>query len=125
MGKFLRRTATPIYKAKIAVLMIGQARTGGIGTFITKDELTGGRAIKFWSFLTVYGRKGQGVDAPTEKIELDEFDEKGKPVFEEVKIGFSAVLRIDKTKKGNSKPELSELRLPYYFKTGFSTEEKK
>ncbi|MFH0806064.1 MAG: AAA family ATPase [Patescibacteria group bacterium] len=119
MGKFLRRTATPIYKAKIAVLMIGQARTGGLGTFITKDELTGGRAIKFWAIMLVYMRKGQGVDSPTEKIELDELDEKGNSKWEEIKIGFSTVLIIQKTKKGNSKPELSELRIPYYFSTGF------
>jgi len=119
MGKFLRRTASAIYKAKCAVILIGQARTGGIGTFITKDELTGGRAIKFWSLLTVYLRKGQSADAPTETIETDEINEKGKPVKEKKKVGFDCVLIINKTKKNNSKPELSELHLSYYFNKGF------
>jgi recombination protein RecA len=119
MGKFLRRTASSIYKAKCSVILIGQARTGGIGTFITRDELTGGRAIKFWSMLTVYLRKGQGSDAPTERIETEDLDEKGKKIKETKKVGFDCVLIINKTKKGNSKPELSELHLPYYFSKGF------
>lgn len=123
MGKFLRRTSTPIYKSKCAVIMIGQARTGGIGTFITKDELTGGRAIKFWSMFIAYMRKGQGVDAPTEKVATEDVDEKGKVVYEKRKIGFDCVIKIEKTKKNNSKPELSELHIPYYFDKGFYYEQ--
>ena len=112
MGKFLRRTAGAIYKGKCAVILIGQARTGGIGTFIVKDELTGGRAIKFWSMQTAYLRKGQGADAPVES-----YTEEGKK--KERRVGFDCVIKIEKTKKGNSKPELSELHIPYFFKTGF------
>jgi recombination protein RecA len=119
MGKFLRRTAPFIYQGKVGVILIGQVRTEGIGSFITKEGLTGGHAVKHWSMLTIYMRKGQGADAPTTKIELDEKDEKGKPKFDEIKIGFDCVLKIEKTKKSNSKPELSDLHIPFYFNTGF------
>jgi RecA/RadA recombinase len=122
MGKFLRRTSSVIYKGKCSVILIGQARTGGIGTFITRDELTGGRAIKFWSMLTVYLRKGQSADAPVEKIKTGKLTEKGKEEMENKKVGFDCVLVIQKTKKGNSKPELSELHLPYYFSKGILNE---
>ena len=112
MGKFLRRTAPFIYKGKVAVLLIGQVRTGGLGSFITHETLTGGHGIKHWSMLTVFMRKGQGADAPTEK-----YEENGKK--KERRIGFDTVLKIDKTKKSNSKPELSELHIPFYFDVGF------
>lgn len=119
MGKFLRKVGTPIYKGKVALLLIGQARTGGLGSFITHEELTGGRAQKFWSLLTMYIRKGQSVDAPVEKVELEEVDEEtGKKIKVTRKIGFDTVIKIEKTKT-NSKPEGSELHIPYYFKNGF------
>lgn len=112
MGKFLRRTAGFIYKGKVAVFLIGQVRTGGIGTFITHETMTGGHAIKHWSAQTIFLRKGQGVDAPTEK-----YEENGKK--KERRIGFDCVLKIEKNKKNNSKPELSELHIPFYFEQGF------
>lgn len=118
MGKFLRRVGTPIYKGKIALLLIGQARTGGLGSFMTHEELTGGRAQKFWSLLTMYARKGQNADAPTEKVDSGEVDENDKPIKITRRVGFDAVLKIEKTKT-NSKPEGSELHIPYYYSSGF------
>jgi recombination protein RecA len=118
MGKFLRRTSTPIYKAKIGVTLIGQSRTGGIGTFATHEELTGGRSQKHWSLLTLFIRKGQNADAPTEKVDTGELDENDKPIKITKRIGFDAVLQIQKTKT-NSKPEGSELHIPFYFASGF------
>lgn len=118
MGKFLRRTSTPVYKSKIGVTLIGQARTGGIGGFATHEELTGGRALKHWSLLTLFMRTGQASDAPTEKIDTGEVDENNKPIKVNLRIGFDAVIKIEKTKT-NSKPQNSELHISYYFKTGF------
>jgi recombination protein RecA len=118
MGKFTRICATPIYQANIALVLIGQIRTEGLGTFITKSGLTGGHAIKHWSQLTIYMRKGQGADAPTEEIETGKVDKKGKPKKELIRIGFDCVLTIQKTKT-NSKPENSSLHIPFYFSSGF------
>ena len=128
MSEFLRRTASAVYKGKMAVILVGQARTGGIGSFATHEELTGGRAEKFYSLLTVHMRKGQGADAPTisEKKEVIELNDEGEKVKKiktiQKKIGFNVVLTINKTKKSNSQTEMSELRLPYYYKSGFIKE---
>lgn len=119
MGKFLRRTATPIYQSQIAVTLVGQSRTGGIGGFATHEELTGGRATKHYSLLTLFMRKGQGVDAPTEKVDSGELDDKDKPIKITKKVGFDSVIVIQKTKV-ESKPELSELHLPFYFNSAFT-----
>lgn len=125
MSEFLRRTASAVYKGKTAVILIGQARTGGIGSFAIRDVLTGGRAVKYYSMLTAHIHKGQAVDAPTisEKAEVIEINEEGDKVKKiktiKRKIGFDCVLEIDKTKKINSKPELSKLHLPFYYETGF------
>jgi recombination protein RecA len=118
MGKFLRKVGTPLYKGKVALLLIGQARTGGLGSFITHEELTGGRAQKFWSLLTLYIRKGQNADAPTQKVELEELDENGKKIKITKRIGFDAVIKVEKTKT-NSEPEGSDIHLPFYFSSGF------
>lgn len=115
MGKFLSRIAGFIYKGKTALLLIGQVRTGGIGTFITKDTLTGGRALGHWSVQTLYLRKGQGADAPTEKVMNEETGKK-----EDKKIGFDMVIKVEKTKKSGSQPELSEIHLPFLFKNGLN-----
>jgi len=116
MGKFCRRVGTPIYRGQVALLLVGQSRTGGIGGFATHEELTGGRAQKFWSLLTLFIRKGQSVDAPVEKIEVN--GEK-----KTVKIGFDCVIKIEKTKVSGSKTEQSEIHIPYYFKTGYNDEQ--
>jgi recombination protein RecA len=119
LGKFLRRVAPFIYKGKVAYLLIGQVRTEGIGSFITHEGLSGGHGIKHWSMLTVYLRKGQSADAPVEKIKTGKITEKGKEEIENKKIGFDCVLKIDKSKKTTSKPELTDLHIPYYFSKGF------
>jgi recombination protein RecA len=113
MGKFLRRVAPFIYKGKVAYLLIGQVRTEGIGGFATREGLSGGHGVKHWSFQTIYLRKGQSVDAPTRKFK----DEDGK--VKDVKVGFDCVIKIEKTKKNNSKSELSDLHISYLFKEGF------
>lgn len=118
MGKFIRRTATPIYKAKLGITLVGQSRTGGIGSFATHEELTGGRAQKHWSLLTLFMRTGTSSDAPTEKVDTGEVDENNKSIKVDMKIGFDCVISIQKTKT-SSKPQHSDIHIPYYFKLGF------
>ncbi len=113
MNKFLRVCSPFIYKAKIGFLFIGQTRMTGLGTFFAKEGLTGGRGLFHWASLILHLRKGQSADAPTEKVE-------GK----KVKIGFDCVIKIEKTKISGSKPEGSELHIPFYYGIGFKKEEK-
>ena len=112
MSKFLRRTASYVYAGQVSVILIGQVRTGGIGTFITKDTCSGGRAKDHWSVMTIYMRVGQGQDAPTKKVKGE--DGKSK----DVKIGHDTVLKIEKTKT-NSQPEGTDLHIPFLFDEGF------
>ena len=111
IGKFINVTKDYVYQGKVAVVFIGQVRTQGIGGFATFEGMSGGHCVKHYSVFTMYLRKGQSVDAPTEKRMID--GEK-----KEIKTGFDCVLKIIKTKT-NSQPEGSELHLPFTFKDGF------
>jgi len=118
MGKFTRVCATPIYQGNVSLVLIGQIRTEGIGGFAPRNGLTGGHAIKHWSQLTIYMRKGQAADSPTERRDTDEIGKSGKPKTELIRVGFDCVLQIQKTKT-DSQPENSNLHLPFYFSSGF------
>jgi len=115
MGKFLRVVAPFIYKSKIAFVLVGQVRIKGIGSFITKEGLTGGMSVHHWSVLTLHLRKGQKVDAPY--VYITEDGKRKKQL-----IGFDCVMKIEKTKV-KSAPELSEIHLPFHFNSGFLEEE--
>jgi len=111
LGQFFRMCASQVYKGNVAVLMIGQVRTQGIGSFITRLGLSGGHALKHWSIQTIYMRRGQAVDAPTRTQTID-----GKRV--KVKLGFDCVFDMEKTKV-SSVPEGTKLHLPFFFDKGF------
>ena len=116
MGKFLRVSGSAVHNGKVGVLMIGQIRTGGLGTFVVKSTLTGGNAIKHWSVLTLFMRRGQKADAPTVKEKVD-----GKT--KQKIVGFDSVIKIEKTKVSDSMCENSDLHLPFYLLTGYNQEE--
>lgn len=118
LGKFLRCCAPFIYKSKTSVVLIGQARTMGIGTFRTFLGRSGGNALGCWVAMNLFFRKGKGEDAPTEKYINDEGKEKDK------KIGFSSVIKMEKKQVTAGAMELEELRLPFYFNSGFIKETK-
>jgi len=113
LGQFFRICAPRIHKGKVGVVLIGQVRTQGIGTFITREGLSGGHSIKHWSVMTLYMRHGQGADAPTKKITVN-----GKK--KTTKTGFDSVIKLEKTKISGSKTEGEEIHIPFYFKTGFA-----
>lgn len=123
MAKFARRVGTPLYNSKATLVLIGQVRTGGLGSFAVRDTLTGGNALKFFSVLIMYLRKGKGVDAPTRKETIT--DDKGNKKTVHVAIGHDCVFRIDKTKISGCKPEGSEIHVPYVVDKGFLKDENK
>jgi len=108
MGKFLRRTASFVYKAKIGFLFIGQTRTQGIGTFFTRQGLSGGHALKHWASLILNIRHGMKANAP----------KKGKKI-----LGFQSVIKIEKHKIIGCSQMGSELSLNFYFDCGFKQKE--
>ena len=121
MSKFLRVSANAVYTGKVAVLLIGQVRMGGLGSFVVRESLSGGKAQQHWAIFTLYMRRGQGSNAPVEKYKEYYTDDKGKERYttKEKKIGFDCVIKIQKIKVSGSKNEGSEIHIPFYYETGF------
>ncbi len=127
LSQFFRMCATPIYKANISVVLIGQVRTKGIGTFYTFDGLSGGNALEHWMILCVQLRQGQKDDAPQSKWKELFLDPAGKlhKVTKKEPIGFDCVARIEKAHISNSQPKGSIIHIPFYTDGGFNIPDEK
>ena len=112
IGKFLRDSSPFVYKSKMGFLFIGQTRMKGLGTFFVKEGLTGGNALRHWASMILHLRRGMKANSPTEKIN-------GKKTI----VGFRCVIKIEKTKVFGSKPENSEIQIPFYYGAGFKKED--
>jgi len=121
LGQFFRMCATPIYKGNVAVVLIGQVRTKGIGSFYTYDGLSGGNALEHWMKLCLFMRIGQKADAPTEKqVEIfQDPDGKDHKKTNKVIVGHDAVIKVEKCQVANCKPQGTDVHIPFYWKDGF------
>jgi len=121
LSKFFKVVAPDVFRAKVSVIMIGQVRISGIGTFFTRASMSGGEAIKHWATTRLFMRRGQTADAPVETYKEDFEDPDGKKRYRTKKkqIGFDCVFKLEKTKSSNSATEGSDLHLPFYYETGF------
>lgn len=121
MSEFCRKVNPDIYRAKTSVCIIGQTRIGGIGSFFTRATLSGGEAIKFYSYNIIFMRKGQKSDSPVKQYKEYFIDPDGKIRYSTQKepIGFDVCLRMDKTNSSSSGKEGSEIHLPFVFEKGF------
>jgi RecA/RadA recombinase len=120
LSKFFRIVSPDVFKAKIAVLLIGQCRMS-LGSFIVRADLSGGEALKHWSYQTIFMRRGQGADAPSQKV-IEYYADPDKGIHKESKnvaCGFDAVLKLTKTKSASSAVENSEIHVPFTFEKGF------
>jgi RecA/RadA recombinase len=120
LSKFFRVCATPLYKANAHCLLIGQVRKN-LGGFIVLDSLSGGEAQNHWATAIIHMRRGQKDDAPVRKEKIEIEDEDGvvhKETLTRI-LGHAVVFKIDKTKVTSSKPEKSELNVPFYHTSGF------
>ena len=111
LSQFFRMSASGVYKGKVAMLLIGQARTD-LGSFIKLDALSGGHALQHWSAITLKSYRGTKADAPRYKFKVN-----GKT--KEFIIGFDLVIKIEKTKVSGTAPESSEIRIPFHYEYGF------
>jgi RecA/RadA recombinase len=120
LSKFFRIVSPDVFKAKLAVLLIGQCRMS-LGSFIVRADLSGGEALKHWSYQTIFMRRGQGADAPSQKVVEYYLDPDGKMHKESKNIpcGFDAVLKLTKTKSSSSAIENTEIHVPFTFANGF------
>lgn len=119
LSKFFRVAGNPVYTGKVSVILIGQLRTD-ISKFGGLHSLSGGNALKHTSKQTLFLRRGQKADAPSEKVKEYYFEE-GKERYRTIEkpIGYTAVLKMEKNHLSGGKAEGNDLKLPYYFETGF------
>ena len=116
LSQFFRMSNDGLYRGKVGVLLIGQARVD-LGSFIKLEKLTGGHALSHYSCLTLKMMRGQKVDAPVYKFSF--VNAKGAKKTKQIIIGFSLVIKIEKTKISGTAPENSEIRIPFYYEYGF------
>jgi RecA/RadA recombinase len=116
MSQFFRMATPFISDARCALLLIGQARMD-LGSFIKLEVLSGGHALMHNSRLILRIRRGQGTDAPVEKRKTGKLTEKGKEEMESIKVGFDAVIHVNKSQIQNC-TEGDEVHVPFYFKDG-------
>ena len=120
MSEFCRKVNPDIYRSKASVIIIGQTRIGGIGTFFIRTILSGGEAVKFYAYNIIFMRRGSKADAPMKKFK-EYFIEDDKIRYKTVKepIGFDVVARLDKTNSSYSAKENEEIHLPFLYSKGF------
>lgn len=123
MSKFFPVVGSDVFNAGASVVFIGQVRVGGIGSFFTHAELTGGEAQKFYAYQIVFMRKGSKANNPKKKFKEYFLDDKGKLRYQTKTedIGFSVVMRMDKTNSSKSAKEYQEIEIPFYYDSGFKT----
>lgn len=121
LSKFFRVVAPDVFRAKASVIMIGQVRIAGIGSFYTHADMTGGEGIKHWAYTRFFMRRGQKSDAPIQKSKEYFLDPESKIRSRTIKeeCGFDAVLKLEKTKSSQSKKEGSEVHIPFLYDNGF------
>ena len=121
LSKFFRVVSPDVFNAKASVIMIGQIRIAGIGTFFTHADMSGGEGIKHWAYTRCFIRKGQKKDAPVQKFKEYYLDPDGKVKYTTIKkeIGFDSVIKLEKTKSSQSQSEGSEIHVPFVYKNGF------
>ena len=116
-----------IFRSKAAVIWINQLRTKGIGTFFTKDDITGGNAQLFYAYQHIKMRRDEKKNNPKDKREVEVETPDGELIKKKilVDIGFGIVCKLEKTNSSNSLKELSEFTIPYYYESGFKKAEEK
>lgn len=122
LSNFYNKVNAHVFRAKSAVIWIGQARTQGIGGYFVRQGLSGGKAQEFYAYQIIQMRKDEKSNNPVRDIRVYTLNEAGKLTYKTVEeeIGFSAVLKLEKTNSSKSLRQNSEIRIPYYFETGFN-----
>jgi len=121
LSKFFRVVSPDVFNAQASVIMIGQIRIAGIGSFYTHADLSGGEALKHWAFTRCFVRRGQKSDSPVRKFKEYFIDPEGKIRYSTQKeaIGFDVVMKLEKTKSSQSAKEGKEIHLPFLYNKGF------
>ncbi len=127
LGQFFRMTSADIFRANMAVYLIGQVRTQGLGSFFVHGGLSGGNALHHWMSICTFSRKGQKSDSPQKTYKEYYLDPDGKVRFssKNEEIGFDCVLKIEKSHISDSAKKNQEIHIPFYYDSGFIKVESK
>ena len=124
LSQFFKVAIDPVKRANIAVFMIGQTRMD-LGGFIPIQKLTGGNALHHYSKGIIKINRGQRANSPSEKKPVEgKLTPSGKQSYETVDVGFECVIKVDKCQIDGMATEGTELRIPYYYESGFYLPEK-
>ena len=121
LAQFFRMVTTPLYKANIACIFIGQTRTN-LGGYIALQTLSGGKAIAHASRVTFNLRRGQKANAPFLSHKEAFLDPDGKFHLQTKKEqdGFECILKIDSMQVSNGFKEGTAISVPFYYNTSFT-----
>lgn len=121
LSKFFRVVSPDVFNAQASVIMIGQIRIAGIGSFYTHADLSGGEALRHWAYTRCFIRRGQKSDSPVQKFKeyFIDPDKKIRYLTKSEEIGFDVVIKLEKTKSSSSVKEGSEIHLPFLYDKGF------
>jgi len=122
LSEFYNTVNAHIFKARASVVWISQMRTKGIGSYFVRNGLTGGNAQLFYAYQIIYMRKGQKSNNPVKKFKEFYLDPDGKLryITKSEDVGFSVVLKMDKTNSSKSVKENKEIEIPFYYDSGFT-----
>lgn len=121
LSKFYNAVNSHVFNSRSAVIWVAQGRTKGIGGVFAHFGLTGGNAQEFYAFMIIAMRKDQKSNNPVAKYKEYFLDPDGKLRYKtkEDEIGFSVIMKLDKTNSGKSGKQNSQIIVPYYTETGF------
>lgn len=125
LSSFYNKVNAHVFRAKSAVIWVGQLRTKGIGSYFVRDGLTGGNAQLFYAFQIIYLRRGQKADNPKLKIPSYFLDPDGKMHKQTVEeeMGYGVIVKLDKTNSSKSSKEGQDIEIPFYYESGFKQPE--
>lgn len=118
LSTFFKIAVDPVKRANVAVFMIGQTRTD-LGGFIAIQKLTGGNALHHYSKGIIKVNRGQKASAPSEKVWTGGYTKAGNKSYETQQTGFECVVKVEKCQIDGMASEGTEIRVPYYYESGF------
>ena len=124
LSEFYNAVNACVFKARAAVVWIGQERMKGIGSYVARNGLTGGNAQNFYAYQIIRMKKGERSNNPVAKVKHYTLDENKKLRYktENEEVGFSVILKLDKTNSSKSLKENSIIEIPYVYNKGFVSE---
>ncbi|MEK6884701.1 MAG: ATPase domain-containing protein, partial [Nanoarchaeota archaeon] len=110
LSNFYNKVNAHVFRAKSAVVWIGQARTQGIGSYFVRQGLSGGKAQEFYAYQIIEMRRDEKSNNPTKDAVHYFLDPDGKMHKETKKIecGFGIVCKLNKTNSSKSSKDFED-----------------